>query len=219
MEKSETVFQKAIEVLSSRMLSALGGYYIWKWMEQARNTNNLGGLDKANRNLNIFNRHLAFFGQIIKSTYKSFVIDLAFFFDKEGYENSLSINKLLDLGRDKFSDDDITEIKKQIFEIKQKQGKNIALILELRTADVAHQELDSRSRHVLYENIEALFKAVQEILNMITMKYDRSEHWWNHVEKEVNRQMDWVMNNLEKGENVRIKEIENKYKVTLNNKP
>ncbi len=207
MDSEETAFQKAIGVLSSRMLSALGGYYMWKWMEQARNINNIGGLDKANKNLDIFNRHLAFFGQIIKSTYKSFVIDLAFFFDKEGYESSLSINKLLDLGRDKFSDDDIIELKKQIFEIKQKQGKNIALILELRTADVAHQETESQSRHVLYENIESLFKAVQEILNIITMKYDNSEHWWHHVEKEINKQMNWVMGNLEKGENVRIENV------------
>ncbi len=209
MDSEETAFQKAIGVLSSRMLSALGGYYMWKWMEQARNTNNFGGLDKVNRNLGIFNRHLSFFGQIVKSTYKSFVIDLAFFFDKEGYENSLSINKLLDLSRDCLSDDDITNLKNKISEIKQKQGKNIALILELRTVDVAHQETDSRSRHILFENIESLFGAVQEILNIITMKYDRSKHSWNHIEKEINKQMNWVVDNLERGEEVRIKNIKN----------
>ena len=150
------------------------------------------------------------FGQLIKSTYKSFVSDLSIFFDKN-YEDVLSIDKLLSLGMDKFSIEDIEELKKQISEIKKKHGKNISFLHELRNADVAHQELDSKSRHLLYQNIEDLFVAVQEILNLISNKYDRSIHWWGHVSKEMEHQMQWVVDNLERGEVARLEEIRKGY--------
>ena len=211
-EKTKNNFESAISLASSRMLSAFGAYSMWKWMNQAININNSGGKKEADRNVEIFNTYTMVFGQLIKSTYKSFVADLSIFFDKN-YEDTFTIDNLLVLGKDRFSPQDIIELKTKIAEIKKSHGKNISFLNELRNADVAHQEMDSKSRHLEYINIENLFKAAQEILNLISNKYNNSIHWWDHVEKEMGHQMKWLVDNLERGESVRLEEIRKEYGV------
>jgi hypothetical protein len=47
-EKSDkSQFKKLLDLGSNRMLSALGAYYMWKWMELARNINSPGGEKKS----------------------------------------------------------------------------------------------------------------------------------------------------------------------------
>ena len=209
-EDNKTPFETAVSLASSRMLSAFGAYTMWKWINQAINVNNTGGREQAERNIAIFNRYTMVFGQLIKSTYKSFVADLSIFFDKN-YEDTFTIDKLLSLGEDRFSPEDIAELKKKIVEIKKVQGKNISFLNELRNADVAHQEMDSKNRHLEYAHIEGLFKAAQEILNLISNKYNSSIHWWDHVDREMEHQMQWMVDNLERGEAARLEEIKREY--------
>jgi hypothetical protein len=210
-EQQKSRFEKLLNLGSDRMLSALGAYHIWKWMELARNINSPGGETTVNRNLAIMNRHGIFFAQLGKSTYKSFVADLSIFFDKDGYDGTFSMKKLLASTCDKFTAAEVETLRKELEKIKYKQGANIKFLHELRNADVAHQEIDSRARHLLYANVESLFGAVQEMLNLISNRYDKSVHWWEHVEKEANRQMKWVFDNLERGEAARLKEIKEKW--------
>lgn len=205
--KNTLSFDSTISIVTGRMLSALTAYYIWKWLNHSININNAGGEEKANRNVDILNKYNMFFNQVIRSTYKSFVADLWIFFDHNKYEESFSISKLIDSTKDKLSKEDINDLKSQINIIKKNHGKNIGFLGELRNADVAHQELDSKKRHLLYENIESLFAGAQEILNLITKRYNNSEHWWTHVEKEVKEEMPWILDNLERGEKLRIEEI------------
>lgn len=208
MSDQSNNFESILEVATRRMLSVLGGYYIWKYLELAINLNNPIGEQKVNRNLKILNLYNAFFWQIRVSTYKSFVADLAIFFDKNGYENTFSLKKLLDSTRDKLSFSEIEKMRKEIERIKKEHGVKISFIRELRDADVAHQEIDTKARHLLYENIESLFSAVQEILNLISHKYDRSISSWNHIGEDINHQMEWIIENLERGEKARLEEID-----------
>ena len=203
-------FNSILEVATRRMLSTLGGYYIWKYLELSINLNNPIGKEGVDRNLKILNLYNAFFWQIRVSTYKSFVADLAIFFDKSGYENTFSLTKLLDSTRDKLSVPEIDKMRKEIEKIKKTHGVKISFIRELRDADVAHQEIDTKARHLLYENIESLFVAVQEILNLISHKHDRSINSWNHIGEDINHQMEWILENLERGEKARLEEIDKK---------
>ena len=201
-------FQVLLDRATNRMLSALGAYHIWKWMNVAININQPGGKERTDRNLGIINRHNLFFMQLRDSTYKTFVADLSIFFDKNGYDDVFSLDKLIETTKDKLTDAQIIGMRQKIEAIKREHGVSIGFIQELRNADVAHQEIDARPRHLNYASVENLFIAVQEILNTISNPYDKSVHWWNHVEEEIERQMNWIIDNLERGEAMRLKEIE-----------
>lgn len=209
--KIKPQFETLLNLATNRMHSALSAYYIWKWMSISININHPKGEGFVKRNLDVMNRHIIFFAQVRSSMYKSFVADLAIFFDKDSYDDSFSLKKLIESTQDKLTADEIIEMREEINRIKQKHGVHIGFIQELRNADVAHQEIDSQSRHLQYANVENLFGAVQEILNLISNKYSRSIHWWNHIDEEVDRQMHWIMDNLERGERSRLKEIKEKW--------
>lgn len=207
MLDSTNNFESILEVAERRMLSALGGYYVWKYLELAINLNNPIGKEGVERNLKILNLYNAFFWQIRVSTYKSFVADLAIFFDKNGYENTFSLRKLLDSTKSKLPTSEVDQMEKEIEKIKKEHGVKISFVRELRDADVAHQEIDTKARHLLYENIESLFTAIQKILNLISHKYNRSISSWKHIEEDINHQMEWIFDNLERGEKSRLDEI------------
>lgn|GEM_PF-2470608 len=210
-QKNETQFEITLNAGITRMNSALHAFYIWKWINDAINVNSPGGVEVAQRNSNTLSVYASIFQQIKISCYKSFVADLCIFFDKNGYEDSFSIKKLLLSAKEKISEKDIDEIEKQIEEIKKKYGTDIRFIQELRNADVAHQEVASKARKLLYKNIQELFLATQEILNLISSKYSNSTWAWSHIEDQVSHEMNWMLENLERGEKRRIEEINEKY--------
>jgi len=55
------------------------------------------------------------------------------------------------------------------------------------------------------------FSAVQEILNLISGSHSQTFYMWDHVEKDVNWHMQWMFDNLERGEVARLKEIEEQF--------
>jgi hypothetical protein len=199
------------KVASNRMFSALIAFYNWKWLSQAINVNNQGKAI-AERNVSIINKYSYFFHQVLISTYKSFVADLAIFFDSGKYDDKFSIEKLLGTLEKKISESELETLRIKIDEIKRKHGIKISFILELRNADVAHQEIKLQSRKINYSEIKELFSAVQEILNLISNHYDGSVTVWDHLEGDVASDMQYLFDNLERGENTRLKEIrENKF--------
>ena len=52
---------------------------------------------------------------------------------------------------------------------------------------------------------------VQEILNLLSKYYDRSFTIWDHIERNVTSSLEWVVDNLERGEKVRLDEIYKMY--------
>lgn len=204
------IFPKTLDSAISRVHSAMSAYYIWKWINNSINTNN-EGKEAAQRMVNIMSTYASVFQQIKISTYKSFVADLWILFDKDGYEDSFSLEKLIKASTEKISEVEIIKIRRKIEQIKKENGATIAFLRELRNADVAHQEIDSKGRKLLYINIEKLFSAVHAILNLLSNSYNRSANWWDHIEPEIDHKMRWIMDNLERGERARIEEIDREY--------
>jgi len=208
--ENDTSPDQLFRITTNRMYSALNAFYIWKWLNLAININTKGK-EFAENNVSIINKYSSFFRQVILSVYKSFVADLAVFFDSGKYQDKFSLSKLLTSIKHKVSEKELGTLKKQIDKIKKKHGIKINLILELRNADVAHQEIKIQSRKINYLEMEELFSAVQEILDLLSVNYNSFTTYWEHIEEDVNRDMDWVFGNLEKGEIMRLREIDEKW--------
>lgn len=205
-KKTPQEINNMIQLLSSRMHSAVISYYFWKWLEQARNPNI--GEKKAKRNLEIMNRQKNFFHTVIRSSFYSFVVDLCVFFDRQ--QPALSIDKIIPFVN--LSEKDKAEINR----IREEQKNNVKNLKDIRDKEVAHLDLDvdrSENKRVIYKEIEDLFNAVQEIFNIITNSFDRSIWSWNRFDNEVEHEMSWLFGNLEKGEQKRLDEINKKYKI------
>ena len=187
------------------MLSAVNAYYIWKYLNIAINVNNKGA-NIAEKNVVTINEYGYFFNQIFVSTYKSFVIDLSIFFDS-GYEDAFSLKKLLMTLNDKLTETQLNDLRDEINTIKSKHGVKISLIQELRNVDVAHQEISTHSRKINYKEMEELFSAIQEILNLINKHHDNSFTVLDHLEIEIANDIEILLENLRRGEKVRIDEI------------
>lgn len=203
-------------ITTDRMYSALSAFYIWKWLNLAINVNTKGK-EYAEKNVSTINKQSAFFRQVIVSVYKSFVADISIFFDSEKYQESFSLGKLFVAISHKVSEDELNDLKIKVNEIKSRHGVTINLILALRNADVAHQAIEVQSRNINYSKTEDLFSAVQEILDILSVKYDGSTTYWGRIEDDVNHTMDWVFENLERGEVMRLREVEEKWGVKLKN--
>lgn len=197
--------KKIFSIVRNRMFSALNSFYIWKILNQSINVNEESE-EKAKENLEwIFNKYPNFFQQTIINAYKTFIVDLAIFFDSEQFEETLSLGKLLRLLDGK--NIDINQLKLDINKIRKPHGKLIFLIMSLRNQDVAHQAMDPIQHILNYEEVENLFKAVQEILNNITRYYDNSLTVWDHIENNIKDEINWIFNNLKRGEKERLREI------------
>lgn len=200
-------FKGILDLATNRMLSALSAFYIWKWLNQAINIREQDNEEAAQRNVDIINRHAPVLIQIQVSVYKSFVTDLAIFFDKT-YEGNFSLKRLLEAAKDTVSEQELVVAQTNVEEIRRKNSTIISFILDLRNKDVVHQEIDRKSYEVIYAEIEELFKQVQRVLNIIDYKHSGSIAAWTHIEEEILRQMNWIFSDLEKGEFYRRKEFE-----------
>lgn len=205
-EKVENLFR----ITTDRMFAAVESFSLWKKINMMRNANEVGK-DQAERNVGIFNKNWDVFHTILSSTYKSFVIDLSIFFDSEKFEDTFSLKKLINVVKEKVTDEEFDKLIKEIDELKKKHGVRIAFILELRNTTVSHQEIDRKSRLIIYKEIDELFKCVQEILNLLSKYYDESITIWDHIEKNVSGGLEFIIDNLERGEQVRLDEIKKKY--------
>ncbi|MEI6553038.1 MAG: hypothetical protein WCO09_00550 [bacterium] len=199
------------EVLVQKMLnkihSAYYSYHIWKWLEQARNINI--GEEKANRNIQILNQQPTFFSVAIQGAFYNFIIDLSIFLDdNKSHKQSLSLNKLL--SRIKISNEDrklIDDIllgkKAIIYQIKNK----------IRDKEVAHFDTNvdrSQSNIILYKEAEGLFEAVHEIFNILSSTFNNSIWIWDTAEGQINDEMNYLLDNMELGEQTRKEELNKK---------
>lgn len=213
MEEKKKFVEDLLGIASSRMTSAVSAYYIWKHLALKMNTNTAGA-EIAERNVKVFNDHKYFFHPLFQTNYKSFVGDLSIFFDKN-YQDSFSIEKLLLSLDNLVPKKEVENLRLEIEKIKYKRGVDIKHILELRNADVAHQEIKVQKRFVKYEDTEVLFSTVQDILNLISTVVIQSSTSWNHLEGWTENDIEHLIRNLERGEIVRLKEIEEEYREEL----
>lgn len=198
------------DIATDRMYSILNSYFIWKWINLSINTNK-DGAEKAYDNLDqVVNKYKYFFQQTLVNSFNSFIIDLAIFFDKN-YDEVFTLKKLT-----KAVSPTLTkEVLQKVENLIKPNFETINLVRQLRNK-VAHASLiDIPNKFVLYESFEKLFAALHEVINLLSITHDGSVTTWNHVEKDVEADLSWIFANLKRGENERIKEIHNKYKVEI----
>lgn len=205
-EKDKKLFQ----ITTDRMFTALESFFVWREMSKMININEVGK-DKADRNVEILKKYWDFFDAVKNSTYKSFVIDLSIFFDPEKYEETFSLKKLINIVKKKIIEAEYNKLIRDINAIKKKHGVTISFILKLRNTEVSHQEIERQRRLIVFKEIEELFIGVQEILNILNKYYDGSFMIWDHIERNVMGSLSWVIDNLERGEKVRLDEIKKTY--------
>ncbi len=212
--KDNQKIKDLFRLTTDRMFTALESYYLWKKFSQMINVNEVGEV-QAKENVAFFQKYWKFFHPVFQSSYKSFVTDLSIFFDASKYDETFSLKKLIEEIKTFVSEAEYEAIVNEISVIKKRHGVTIDLILELRNREVAHQEMDRKSREVIFKDIEDLFKGVQEILNLLSKYYNRGVTYWDHIEEDVLHSFDWVKGNLQRGEKVRLREIEEKYNIEL----
>lgn len=207
-EKIKNLFQ----ITTDRMYTALEAFYVWRKMNQMMNINAVGE-EKAKSNVGVLQKYWDFFHPVLVSTYKSFVTDLAIFFDTNKFEETFSLSKMIEEVKTRITKEQYDDLMQKISEIKKKHGVTIGLVLELRNAEVSHQEINKKQRFIVYKDIEELFEATQEILNLLSKYYNDSHTMWSHLELPIVGTVDWVIENLERGEKVRLQEVSDRYRI------
>lgn len=113
--------KKLFEITTNRMFTAIESFCVWKKINMMMNINE-DSKEKAERNVEIFRKYWDFFDTVINSSYKSFVTDLSIFFDSEKYEDTFSLQKLINIVKEKTSDIEYNELIKEIDSIKKRHG-------------------------------------------------------------------------------------------------
>lgn len=197
-----------IKEASTRMHMAYVAYLTWKWLEQARNENK-NGKDEALRHVEIMSKQTNFFHTALRGAFYIFIVDLCIFFDRQ--RPSLSLDKIidsLDLSKDEIA---------KIDSLRDSQKESILKLKNLRDKDVAHYDIDFErpERNILlFQEVEDVFLSVQKIFNILSNNFNNSVWSWEHLNSDVEHEMEFLFNNLEKGEKVRVEEIYKKYNIT-----
>lgn len=196
----------------SRMLSAYTAYNIWKYLKQSLNPNEVG-IEEAKIRADILNGYNFLFQQITDSVYKTFINDLAIFYD-QNIDDRFSL--LYILKKLKKNNYDIGGMEDIIDKKKRENKEYIKIIRDQRNGVVSH--LDPKLYHesltIEFIKIEDLFKITQEIFDLLRNKISdyRITTDWSHIPRIVKEDIDLLFNNLDRGEKMRVNEIELKYK-------
>lgn len=205
-----TAFEAGLETVAARMISALNAYQIWKWLKQATIAHRSeGGKAKTEKRQSVLDRHASFFQQISLSSQKSFVADLSIFFDESlsTEERPTSIYALINLLPDTVPAEERASLQDGVKRIQDSQEETFAFLQTLQHTDAIHQVSAEQKDDVSFEDMDALFVAVQDSLALVAPKHADALAGWSRVESDVRRQMNWIFNNLERGEVQRRLEV------------
>ncbi|MEI6042507.1 MAG: hypothetical protein WCQ00_02995 [bacterium] len=197
----QEITEELIKRMSMKIHSAYVSYLVWKWLEQSRNIN--AGEERAYRNVEVMNHQSNFFHVALQGSFYSFILDLSVFFDKQ--KPALSLENLL--LHTNTSEENIEKIKA----ILAPHDKIIQQIKkDIRDKDVAHFDIGvdrTKPNMILYKETEDLFAAVQEVFNLISENFNGTLYFCAPDEESISFEMEYLLDNLEKGENKRKEDI------------
>jgi hypothetical protein len=218
--------------LSSVMFGTVNAYYLWQALKFAISIPEVGE-EKANRNVKIMSEYKYFFSTAEYASLDTAIIGLMKFFDKNPRALSLaSLHKkmyeckdiitadtLLEVYPDRFHDDDIRgkySIYKQedvdhLDEFRNKNELVIKTLKDIRDTRLAHRDIKPSSSTFIPIEVEALIKEVQDAFNKLSATFESSTTLWDHLEERVNDDVQYVLDNLERGEVQRLDEIEKRW--------
>lgn len=193
--------EELLQQMSGKIHVAHSAYYVWKWLEQARNLNS--GKDIAEKNVEIMNRQRNFFKVALEGSFDLFILNLMIFF---GRDDTLSMKKLLQ----KITISDAE--RGAIDDILNKHENTIRNVLKrIRDKDIAHFDINidrTLPNKIVYKEIEDLFESVGEIFNILSRNFNQSFWIFDHIDIQMKGDMEYLFENLERGEKGRIEEID-----------
>jgi len=232
-------FKEILEIfrtLRDEMSKTVGSFYAWETLYLSRSIPTVGK-EKAERNVQVINSYLNFFFTIENSLIDSFIIGISKFFDVDSRNFSIyflmnEIRKnqgiftketLLEVCPNRFEEElleNYSPIEKEdeskIKCLKKKHSKTIKTLKSIRASRVhiIPQTTDNSSDGSFVINeVDNLIKAIQEILNTISCRLDRSTTLWDRLKEDVIMETNFLFENLYFSEQQRKKEIEEKWGV------
>lgn len=221
-----------IDQLRSRYFRTISAFYAYEALREAK-ASNIHGQEKAEENVEVIKRYKDFFLPVEEALRVYFFIELAKLFDATN--QSLHMDKVLNftesnlrhLTVDAFMEYNIDQGREFLNSLTEEyRGVAHADLLEIRVLLEAHKNtLEKlriyRDKWLAHEDIRkpdlpditglelrALFDVFQKILNTLTSKLNSSSTLWDHVECEVKHHVNLVIENLQRFEPYRLKEID-----------
>lgn len=237
MNSEAKVKFKEVQKLFNRMSHELicvivESYYIWRTLTFARSIPEVGKeeAEKVARQMSLYKEFLI---PTEQSHLNMFIIGLMKFFDKN--TRALSFANLIKQIKDNestFTPDvlksvhphleqlrvgvenylPITEKDLEHFEaLREKHKDLISNLKDIRDKQFAHTDMEVINKTFVPNQIEELIKDIQEMFNKLSNTFDRSATTWDHLGQDSIRSTKFLLENLERGEKVRLEEIKRKW--------
>lgn len=239
-EKFEEI-QRLFKKLSDDMCKVVESYYIWETLVFSRAIPEVGK-ETAERNLKIVNQYKDFFIATEHSHMDTFIVGISKFFDNDS--RALSLSKLIERIKEseniitadffkmsypeRFFPDDFQngykplheEDLEQIAELRSEQDVVIETLKTIRNKQVAHNDLELLMNKIAVQSfvpneVKVLIEAIQVMFNKLSGRFESSSTMWDHLKSDAISDTKYVLENLERGEKVRQKEVEEKWKSGL----
>jgi hypothetical protein len=97
-------------------------------------------------------------------------------------------------------------------ELQEKYADLISNLKDIRDKQFAHTDMKVNNGTFVPNEIEDLIKAVQEMYNKLSNSFERSSTMWDYMGRDAKQKTEFLLENLERGEIQRLKEIEEKWK-------
>ncbi|MCX6796631.1 MAG: hypothetical protein NTW06_03995 [Candidatus Falkowbacteria bacterium] len=235
---NETAKEKylAVKELFRRMRNEMGvvieSYYIWRTLTFSRSIPEVGQ-EKAVRIAKLMSSYKDFFVSTEQSHLQTFIIGLMKFFDND--PRTLSIKNLIkeiqanekiftpeviravhpDLEAIGAVTDDYIPIDQDTVEQIENTCQTYATLIEnlkdIRDKQIAHTEIKTMKVTFVPNEIEALIKAIQEMFNKLSGKFDLSSTILDHLQDDAIRSTKFMLENLERGDVAFREEIKKKW--------
>lgn len=231
-EKFEEI-QQLFKKLSDEMCKVVESYYVWETLVFSRAIPEVGK-ETAEKNASIMNLYNDFFVVTEHNHMDAFIIGITKFFDRDS--RALSIQQLIGKIResqdvitadffaenfpDRFFPEDFKDGYKPIHdedikligELRKKHEVTIGVLKKIRDTQIAHTDItviknrDSITNFIPKE-IAALIETIQEMFNRLSGRFESSSTMWNHLKDSSIRDTKFLLENLERGEVVRLEEV------------
>ncbi|MCC6323808.1 hypothetical protein IT400_03380 [Candidatus Nomurabacteria bacterium] len=231
-EKFQKVQSLFLRMSHEEMCVVVESYYIWRTLTFSRSIPEVGE-DIANKNAKLMSLYKEFFLPTEQSHLQTFILGLMKFFDKD--PRALSINALIKEIQDNkelFTPDILRSVYPHLQEIGaetenylpidqssidhfnqlcEKHKTLIANLKDTRDKQLAHTDMEVIKVTFVPNEVEELIDGIQEMFNKLSKSFDRSSTMWDHLKKDSIRSTEFLFQNLERGEKVRLEEIKRKW--------
>jgi len=224
--------QRLFKRLSDEMCKVVESYYIWETLVFLRSIPEIGK-EKAEKNAATMNLYNDFFITTEYNHMQAFTIGIAKFFDRDS--RALSIRRLIqeikesqdiitadllmEIYPDRFYAEDFKdgykplheEDLKLIIEFENRNELITSTLKTIRDKQFSHTDIEVIQKSFIPKEVVGLIGEIQEMLNKLSSRFDRSETSWEMLKDESIRKTCFLLENLERGEAQRKEEVWKKH--------